>query len=63
MSVTIEPELRSDLGLLLLIRISISGHGATACSKMVIISSLLMGLQVTVWERKSMSSLVYLFLV
>ena len=48
MSVTIEPESRSDLGLLSLIQISISGHGAMACSKMVILSSSLMELQVTV---------------
>ena len=48
MSVTIELESRSDLGLLSLIQISISGHGARACSKMVILSSSLMELQVTV---------------
>ena len=61
MSVTIELGSRSDLGFLFLIRISISRHGAMACSKMVILSSLLMELQVTVWKRQSMSSLVYLF--
>ena len=48
MSVTIELESRSDLGLLFLIRISISGHGAKACSKMVILSSSLIELQAMV---------------
>ena len=59
LSVTIDPESKSDLGFWSLISMLISGQGATAFSRMSNLSKELMLLLVTVWRRQSISSLEY----
>ena len=56
---TIDPESKSDLGFWSLIKMLISGQGATAFSRMSNLSKELIVLLVTVWKRQSMSSLEY----
>ena len=58
-SVTIDPESKSDLDFWSLIWMLISGQGATTFSRMSNLSKELMLLLVTVWKRQSMSSLEY----
>ena len=56
MSVTIDPESSSDLGVAVLILMLISGHGATAFSIISNLSRLDMVLLVTVSKRQFISS-------
>ena len=59
MSVTIDPESKSDLGFWSLIWMLISGQGATTFLRMSNLSKELMLLLVTVWKRQSISSFKY----
>ena len=62
MSVTIDPESKSDLAVPVLILMLISGHGATAFSIISNLSRLDILLLVTVSNKQFMSSWEYLLL-